>query len=438
MGRGPFTGYLVLDTKQGSGGSPFFLCVNQNGINAEKKTHKNDMKKLAPEEAKARLQPHQAPSKSGKRNTKPLELKEVIGNAGNDLYIFGNDCGNILMPAYDAIRPILGMWEECGDMPPSMKMWLQNYANEIEWSERVGESIPAPTAAAFKAPAKPRQSVPMMLETKWTQKAPYNDMCVFDGKRCVTGCNTTAAAQVVFYWREYQCGCKGTDDYITSTNKYKVDALPPVAMFDYAHMVKTPKTAEEKRAVAELMAYLGRTMHSNYTPTSTGAYTHKLANHFNNAIRLCDNATAIWASKLGESGFDQRVYDDIAKGRPVIIGGDMITGGGHAFVADGYDADKDMYHINWGWGCYDGWFAMSALNATSKYAFNANKVAVVGIYPTRKPGDVNGDGETNIADVMQVIQAAQNGSNDPKADINYDGKVTITDAQLLIDRILGR
>ena len=80
---------------------------------------------------------------------------------------------------------------------------------------------------------------------------------------------------------------------------------------------------------------------------------------------------------------------------------------------------------------------MSALNP-SKYTFNANKVAIVGVEPIYDHGDVNVDGDTNIADVMQVIQDAQKGNNDPKTDINYDGKVTITDAQLLIDEILGK
>lgn len=396
--------------------------------------------RLTPSQALARLTPNRAPSKSGKANTKPLELVSTVGISEDDIYLFGGDGGGILCPADDGLPAILGTWEEGGEIPPAMEWWLQGYAAEVEWWQAMGESINDDTPQMTKAPAAPRQSIPMLMTTKWSQKSPYNDTIVFNGQKCVTGCNATAAAQVIYYWstRGYHRGCTATTAYVTSTNKYEVDALPPLASFDYIHLVEKPKTDKEKKAVQDLMVYLGRTMHSNYTPTATGAYTHKLADHFKNAIRLCDTATAIWASKLGDKEFERRIYADILCHRPVILGGHMPKGGGHAFVVDGYDADTDMYHVNWGWGgSYNGWFKLSALNP-SKYTFNANKVAIVGVEPTYDHGDVNGDGDTNIADVMQVIQDAQKGNNDPKADINYDGKVTITDVQLLIDKILGK
>lgn len=398
------------------------------------------MNKLTPEQAIARLQPNMAPSKSGKTKVKQLELLDTIGMADDDIYIVGNTDGCILTPAYDGAQPIIGTWQDGDEMPPAMNMWLQQYAEELGWMERVGYSIPPKAVAQppAKAPAKPRVSIPTMLETKWSQKAPFNDMCIFEGKRCVTGCNAAAGAQVLFHWREYHRGCKPTDPYITSTNGYAVDALPAIVTFDYKNLVKSPKTDAEKKAVAELMAYLGRLMHSNYTPTATGAYTHKLANHLCDTFKMGDT-TAIWASKLGESGFEAKIYEEISNRRPVIIGGDMASGGGHAFVADGYDASKDLYHINWGWGgSYNGWFAMSALNPTAKYAFNSKKVAVIGIQPTYKLGDINGDGKVDIADAMQAIQDVAKGKYSEQADINNDGQVTITDAQLIIDKILGR
>lgn len=391
------------------------------------------MERITPQEAIARLQ---SQGKKKSKGVKVLDVLDTIGVAEDDIYILGNADGGILAPAFRGM-PILGTWKNGGEMPPALRMWLQGYAEELEWMERVGERLPAPTESPTKAPAKPRQSVSAMLETKWSQKAPYNDMCIFEGKRCVTGCNATAAAQIIYYWREFHRGCKATDAYVTSTNQYAVDALPAIVTFDYKNLVANPKTADEKKAVAQLMAYLGRTMHSNYTPSATGAYTHKLANHLRDVFKMGD-ATAIWASKLGESGFEQKVYQEILSHRPVILGGDMVSGGGHAFVVDGYDANTDIYHVNWGWGgSYNGWFKMSALNATSQYAFNSNKVAVIGIQPN-KLGDINGDGEVDIADAMQVIQDINHGTTKNHEDINNDGQVTITDAMLIIDKILGK
>lgn len=281
-----------------------------------------------------------------------------------------------------------------------------------------------------------------MLETKWSQKAPYNDMCIFDGKRCVTGCTATAGAQIIKRWVDlgYHRGCKPTDDYVTSTNGYKVSALPSKIVFDCKNLVTSPKTAAQKKAVAELMAYLGRTLHSNYTPSSTGAYIKDLATQLRDNFRMGSMINYITAAKVGLKAFENYIYNDILQGKPVIVGGHLDVGnGGHAFVLDGYDAEQDLYHVNWGWGgSYNGWFKMTALNATKSYAFNSYKEAIIGIHPEYKLGDINGDGDIDIVDVMQVVQDAQQGKYSDKADINNDGQVTVTDAMLILDKILGK
>ena len=54
------------------------------------------------------------------------------------------------------------------------------------------------------------------------------------------------------------------------------------------------------------------------------------------------------------------------------------------------------------------------------------------------PGDVNGDGEVNIADVNAVIDFILNGSGAPgAADVNGDSEVNIADINALIDIILS-
>ncbi len=55
----------------------------------------------------------------------------------------------------------------------------------------------------------------------------------------------------------------------------------------------------------------------------------------------------------------------------------------------------------------------------------------------RQVGDVNGDGEVNIADINAVIDMILSGRFDPKGDVNSDGEVNIADVNVLIDIILG-
>ena len=52
------------------------------------------------------------------------------------------------------------------------------------------------------------------------------------------------------------------------------------------------------------------------------------------------------------------------------------------------------------------------------------------------PGDVNGDGEINIADVNAVINAILNGMNDSQWDVNGDNEVNIADVNAIITIIL--
>ncbi len=56
--------------------------------------------------------------------------------------------------------------------------------------------------------------------------------------------------------------------------------------------------------------------------------------------------------------------------------------------------------------------------------------------PTPVKGDVNGDGEVNIADVNAVIDLILSGGTNSNADVNGDGEVNIADVNALIDMIL--
>ena len=52
-------------------------------------------------------------------------------------------------------------------------------------------------------------------------------------------------------------------------------------------------------------------------------------------------------------------------------------------------------------------------------------------------GDVNGDGEVNIADVNAVIDMILSGNTSASGDVNKDGEVNIADVNSIIDLILG-
>ncbi len=53
-------------------------------------------------------------------------------------------------------------------------------------------------------------------------------------------------------------------------------------------------------------------------------------------------------------------------------------------------------------------------------------------------GDVNGDGEVNIADINAVIDTILTGDTNARADVNGDSEVNIADVNSLIDIILAK
>ena len=57
--------------------------------------------------------------------------------------------------------------------------------------------------------------------------------------------------------------------------------------------------------------------------------------------------------------------------------------------------------------------------------------------PQPAKGDVNSDGEVNVADVNTLINMILSGINDPLGDVNGDGEITIADINTLIDIILN-
>ena len=65
----------------------------------------------------------------------------------------------------------------------------------------------------------------------------------------------------------------------------------------------------------------------------------------------------------------------------------------------------------------------------------ANTLANVGEQNTLK-GDVNGDGEVNIADINAVISLILSGSSTLNGDVNEDSEINIADINAILDIIL--
>ena len=281
-----------------------------------------------------------------------------------------------------------------------------------------------------------RISIKPLIECQWGQGAPFNGRLKVGNKSMLVGCTALAIAQIMYYWmvqRGYHRGCKATPKYTTDTNKYAVEPLPPIMVFDWKSLVAKPATAAEKAAVATLCEYIAKALRSDFGRSATSASRTLVESVLNTHLRM-GSCKHYYQSTTGKAKFAELIIDDLANGRPVFMS--STSSGGHSFVIDGYDAETGKFHVNWGWGgkC-DGYYALSALKPDG-LNYTGSLMAVMNIEPTYILGDVNGDGKINISDVVTVVNAANKGKVTKQNDINSDGKVTIDDANIITEHLI--
>ncbi len=277
-------------------------------------------------------------------------------------YIYRTDGGQFIIAAGDdsATFPLLGYGDttngETSVIPPAM-----------EWLVKGLTSRPMRKAAENVS----RESISPMVTTRWNQDEPYNNDCPTERRsKTMTGCEATAAAQILKYF-EYPAQGVGTASYTwkpsygTSQNLiFNYDENP----FDWDNMLDVYQQGEyteaQSNAVSLLMYGLGVGMKMQYGYISSGCFDVDGANCLATYFKYDQGVTLPMAEFYTVEEWTDLVYRQIAQQRPVLYTGSTVYNEGHAFVCDGYDgAEGDFFHINWGWGGdYDGYYRLTALD----------------------------------------------------------------------------
>src|SRR5574344_2080504 len=297
-------------------------------------------------------------------------------------YIFNGagDKGFVVISGDDRTEPVLGYSTtdtyDAASIPPNMQAFLDGYAAQIA-------QMDASSAAAMRR-VKKHAAIEPLLQTKWNQTSPYNDLCPMDGDaRSITGCEATSVAQIMAY-HQYPKASTAIPAYFTETNKIAVPALPPVT-FNWAAM---PESGDKDQAVATLMRYVGQGENMDYTSqvsnSNDGPAIHALKTYFG----YDPNIKYYNRPSYTISEWDSIIYASLTEKNPVLYGG-CTTSGGHSFVCDGYDGNG-LFHINWGWGGYlNNYFRLAVLNphgtgsggSAANSAYNMYVSAMTGIQP---------------------------------------------------------
>ncbi len=310
--------------------------------------------------------------------------------------------GWVLVADNDLALPVLGyspvgVWGEA-PLPSNCRDWLEWLSATVAAAKPRREDNPLVAArwAKYLVPPAEFQAawwsasrgfgqaptppvVGPLLTTAWGQTRHYNRLCPPDpageGGRCLTGCVATVMGQIMRFHQHPASGF-GAHGYEHPVYGH-LAADFGAAIYDWAAMPGAGRLTSDNLAVSELMFHCGVAVSMDYGPDVSSATMvaaiRALRSHFryHPGLRLhrqADFAAAAW---------DALLQAEIDAGRPVIY-----DGPGHAFIADGYDANAPpLYHFNWGWdGLHDGFYALSALTPGDD-DFSSSQRATIGIQP---------------------------------------------------------
>ncbi len=344
-----------------------------------------------------------APAASALKTAVVFNAKDTSGQPYLYAVTDTRQSGFVLVSGDERFNAVLGYSDVSNfdeqNMPENMRVFLQGYIDEMKYLESINYQ---PTKAA---PRRSMSNVDVLMTTTWNQRAPYNNQCPLDNsQRSATGCVATAMAQVVNYHIQNDHGPAATiaeiPGYTIPNTTITVSAIPSgtaipskdLLLNSYANDVGTDA---QKTAVAQLMLYCGTSVQMKYSSGSSGTQTAYVANALINYFGFDNTTRFVRRIDYSYADWVNLIYNEVAARRPVVLGAGRAAGG-HAFVADGFDATNTLFHINWGWGGYlDDYFALSVLNpddagqtgaAAGTDGYTIDQQAIVGIQHVEASG----------------------------------------------------
>lgn len=200
--------------------------------------------------------------------------------------------------------------------------------------------------------------------------SPYNDLCPYytdsegntSPNRCVVGCVAIAMEQILAYYKRNYTLQQTLEGW--TTNHYRIDSIPKGTQVDASKICDVYNTGSESQEqeleVARLMYYLGVAAHMNWGLSASGTSTTRLFKTLPQAFGL-KYAKYLDGYCYTPTNFWNILAHEIMAQRPVYLSASNKTLEGHAFVLDGIDADG-LFHVNWGYGAYDGYFRLDVLS----------------------------------------------------------------------------
>jgi hypothetical protein len=215
-----------------------------------------------------------------------------------------------------------------------------------------------------------------LLQTKWSQGTPYNNMTpLIKDAHSPVGCGATAMAQIMKYHNHPAQGTGQKKPVGLELVNFEIN-------YDWDNMLDTytnanPGTDIQQNAIATLMYHAGVASDMRYGSDEDGSSTsiYSIANAlttyfgYNKNIRVIER---VWCNK---KYWEKTIREQLDADLPMVIRGESI-GTAHLFTVDGYN-NIGQFHINLGWnGNSNAWVFLNEM----KY-YNINQRIIINIKP---------------------------------------------------------
>ncbi|PLW94030.1 MAG: hypothetical protein C0592_04305 [Marinilabiliales bacterium] len=398
------------------------------------------------------------PQKSiSKANFQLQNASDIIDAQNPQLYMFNIGTEGFVIIAGDKSSIPVIAYSDHSSIPdiefnPNFENWIQNYVNQIDYfrNNNIIGTTKSKAEWAFllndtgNNPFVSTKAVDPFLRSTWGQSGNYQLLCPTDAQGyALVGCVATAMAQVIYYYRFPATGNGSHTYYAPGYGNQSVNF--GASTYDYNLMADEANVPMFE--IAELSYHCAVSVDMYFGYDGSGANTYDVDDALEDYFRYDTDAN--YQSKFGVSNTTWKTWlrSDLDNFHPVIYSGSG-SGGGHAFVADGYDG-TDYFHFDWGWDGYaNGYFYLDALNPAGS-DFNDWQGAVFEVYPpsTSYPYGCSGnttlefthgsieDGSGPMADYASNSSCSWLISPDAQCDyysINFQEMNIATDDQLVI------
>ena len=322
-----------------------------------------------------------------KKAAKNLKTRAAATITQQPYYVFNDDTGKgfVVVAGDDKMGEVLAYSHEAfidmANLNPEARYLFDSYRQVYE---ELGKNKGLTTRA--ETATKATDDVQPLLKSKWGQDYPYSKQTQY-----VTGCVATAVAQVMYY-HKWPAQGKGQESYKVKFDNTVRSADFTKSHYDWDNMLpdynRRNVTTKQEDAVALLMNDVGIATNMQYTDRVSGTQSYMAERALRNYFDY--DAALVTRFDEGEDNFIEIVKKELRNGFPLYISGDPSSGGGHAWVCDGFD-EEDKFHMNFGWnGQADGYYSLATLDVKStgsefngaQLSFN-KRIQVIAIHPNK-------------------------------------------------------